>query len=199
MRRTGGRTARACASRAERCATASTTRPEVHKILASISDDEERFAAIATPPEGKSRWTPDEANRRVGRQVVKPVTAQEKVSAIQSLAQDEEVAGRVTGDLLRRPEVVAQVRDEDKVRVVEELTREDEVAAAVAPEFLRRPAVVARVGKADKVHCHGSSVRSGTLRPRRPPFHRGVTAVRSARAFSSDRASCVGDWCERRE
>jgi hypothetical protein len=123
----------------------------VHKILAGIADEEERFAAILTPPQGKARWTPDEANRRVGRQVVKPVTPQEKVSAIHSLAQDEEVAVVVTDDLLRRPTVVAQVKPEDKVRVVAELTRDDQVAAAVAPEFLRRPSVVARVAPADKV------------------------------------------------
>ncbi|MFJ8364369.1 DUF6192 family protein [Streptomyces sp. NPDC093984] len=123
----------------------------VHNILAGITDDEERWATILTPPEGKSRWTPDEAKRRTGRQVAKPVTPQEKVSAIHTLAQDEEVAAQVTGDLLRRPTVVAQVKDEDKVRVVEELTREDQVAAAVAPDFLRRPEVVARVAKADKV------------------------------------------------
>ncbi|MFF3982274.1 DUF6192 family protein [Streptomyces sp. NPDC001828] len=100
----------------------------VHNILAAIADDEERFTTILNPSEGKPRWTPDEANRRIGRQVVEPVTPQEKVSAIHSLAKDDEVAGRVTGDLLRRPEVVAQVRDEDKVRVVEELTRDEHVA-----------------------------------------------------------------------
>ncbi|MEV6978814.1 DUF6192 family protein [Kitasatospora sp. NPDC093806] len=123
----------------------------VHRILARIEDEEERFAAILTPPDGKARWTPDEAKRRVGWQVAKPVTPQEKVSAIHSLAQDEEVAATVTGDFLRRPAVVAQVKPEDKVRVVEELTRDDEVAAAVAPEFLRRPAVVARVAPAEKM------------------------------------------------
>ncbi|MEU1450487.1 DUF6192 family protein [Streptomyces mirabilis] len=123
----------------------------VHRILAGIADEEERFEAIATPPKGKSRWTPDEANRRAGRQVVKPVTPQEKVSAIHTLAKDEGVAATVTGDLLRRPAVVAQVRPEDKVRAVAELSREDEVAAAVAPDILRRPAVVAKVAKADKV------------------------------------------------
>jgi hypothetical protein len=58
----------------------------VHRILAGIADEQERFEAIGTPPEGKSRWTPDEANRRAGRQVVKPVTPQEKVSAIHTLA-----------------------------------------------------------------------------------------------------------------
>jgi hypothetical protein len=124
----------------------------IHRILAGISEPE-RFAAILTPPEGKTRWTPDDANRRVGRQVVKPVTPQEKISAIHTLAQDEEVAVTVTGDLLRRPSVVAQVREEDKVRAVAELTREDQVAAAVAPDFLRRPAVVARVAPADKVRA----------------------------------------------
>ncbi|MGW2540004.1 DUF6192 family protein [Kitasatospora sp. NPDC001574] len=123
----------------------------VHRTLASIAEEQERFAAVLTPPEGKARWSPDAANRRVGRQVVKPVTPQEKVSAIHSLAQDEEVAATVTGDFLRRPTVVAQVRAEDKVRVVEELTRDDKVAAAVAPDFLRRPAVVAQVAQADKV------------------------------------------------
>ncbi|WP_258314952.1 DUF6192 family protein [Streptomyces sp. Act143] len=54
----------------------------VHNILASIADEEERFATILTPPPGRARWTPDEANRRTGRQVVKPVTPQQKVSAI---------------------------------------------------------------------------------------------------------------------
>src|SRR2546427_315052 len=84
------------------------------EILAGIADDEERWATVLTPPEGRSRWTPDDAKRRTGRQVVKPVTSQEKVSAIHTLAQDEEVAAQVTGDLLRRPAVVAQVKDEDK-------------------------------------------------------------------------------------
>jgi hypothetical protein len=58
----------------------------VHSVLASIADDDERFAAILTPPPGKPRWTPDEAKRRTGRQVAKPVTPQEKISAIHTLA-----------------------------------------------------------------------------------------------------------------
>ncbi len=111
----------------------------VHCTLAGITDEAERFATILTPPEGRSRWTPDEANRRVGRQVVKPVTPKEKIRAIHTLAQDEEVAVAVTGDLLRRPSVVAQVADEDKVRAVTELARTDQVAVAVAPDLLRRP------------------------------------------------------------
>ncbi|MFE3587400.1 DUF6192 family protein [Streptomyces niveus] len=123
----------------------------VHRILAGIADEEERFAVILTPPPGRTRWTPDEANRRAGRQVVKPVTPQEKVSAIHTLATDEEVAIAVTGDLLRRPTVVAQVRQEDKVRAVEELTRDEGVAATVTGGLLRRPAVVAQVKQEERV------------------------------------------------
>lgn len=134
----------------------------IHRTLAGISDPEERFAAILTPSEGKARWTPDDASRRVGRQVAKPVTPQEKISAIHTLAKDEEVAAAVTG-VLRRPSVVAQVRNEDKVRAVTELTREDQVAAAVAPDFLRRPAVVAQVAPADKVRAVEELTRDETV------------------------------------
>ncbi|MFE3827192.1 DUF6192 family protein [Streptomyces sp. NPDC059092] len=116
----------------------------VHQILASITDDDERFNAITSPPKGKARWTPDGANRRVGRQVERPVTPQEKISAIHTLATDEEVAATVTSDLLRRPAVVAQVNQEDKVRVVEELTRDEHVAAKVTTGLLRRPDVAFR-------------------------------------------------------
>ncbi|MFF7505109.1 DUF6192 family protein [Streptomyces lavendulae] len=113
----------------------------VHRILAAISNEEERFTAILTPPGGKARWTPDDASRRVGRQVERPITPQEKVSAIHTLARDEEVAAVITGDLLRRPSVVAQVRQEDRVRAVEELTRDESVAATVTTGLLRRPDV----------------------------------------------------------
>ncbi len=40
----------------------------VHKIFASIVDDEERYDVITRPPEGKSRWTPDPQGRPAGRQ-----------------------------------------------------------------------------------------------------------------------------------
>ncbi|MGV9788500.1 DUF6192 family protein [Streptomyces sp. NPDC003435] len=74
---------------------------KVHRILAGIADEVERFEAIGTPPEGKPQWMPDEANRRAGRQFVKTITPQEKVSAFRTLAKDEEVPAAMTGDLLR--------------------------------------------------------------------------------------------------
>ncbi|MFG2683972.1 DUF6192 family protein [Streptomyces sp. NPDC048392] len=116
----------------------------VHKIMASIVDDEERWATILTPPEGKSRWTPDEANRRVGRQIVKPVTPQEKITAIHTLARDEDVAAAVTTDFLKRPTVAAKVPEQEKVRVVEEFTRDESVATTAATSLLRRPDVAFR-------------------------------------------------------
>lgn len=116
----------------------------VHSILAGIVDDEERWATILTPPEGKARWTPDEAKRRTGRQVVKPVTPQEKISAIHTLARDEDVAAAVTTDFLKRPTVAAKVPEQEKVRVVEEFTRDDSVATTAATSLLRRPDVAFR-------------------------------------------------------
>ncbi|MFD5514339.1 DUF6192 family protein [Streptomyces sp. NPDC127051] len=51
----------------------------VHRILASIEDEGERFAAILNPPEGKERWTTDAANRRAGRQVQRVRTVEDPI------------------------------------------------------------------------------------------------------------------------
>ncbi|MFE6849024.1 DUF6192 family protein [Streptomyces sp. NPDC057686] len=71
-----------------RCASASFM---VHRILASIENEEERFTAILNLPTGKKRWTADEANRRTGRQAPRPVTPQED-SALHTVTQGEEPA-----------------------------------------------------------------------------------------------------------
>ncbi|MEU5902483.1 DUF6192 family protein [Streptomyces venezuelae] len=113
----------------------------VHRILASIEDEGERFATIKTPPVGKSRWSADDAKRRVSRVVDTPVSPQEKISAIHFLAQDDEVAAQVSGDLLRRPTVVGKFTSENKARVVEEFTRDEGIAAQAVTKLLRRPDV----------------------------------------------------------
>lgn len=123
----------------------------VHRILAHIDDENERFHVVAHPPDNVVRWTPDHAKRYVGMQPQVPVTPQEKVTAIHSLAVDEEVAATVTADLLKRPDVVDQVTGQDKVRAVEHLTRDQAVAAEVTTGLLRRPDVVAQVEPAEKV------------------------------------------------
>ncbi|MFF7903708.1 DUF6192 family protein [Streptomyces sp. NPDC007920] len=113
----------------------------VYRILASIENDAERFAAILSPPKGKRRWTTDDASRRTGQKVEHPVSPQEKITAIHTLAQDDHVAATITGDLLKRPQVAAKVPTEDKARVVEEFTRDEAVAAKTATHLLQRPDV----------------------------------------------------------
>ncbi|MET9648577.1 DUF6192 family protein [Streptomyces syringium] len=144
----------------------------VHRILADIEDEDERFAAIKTPPAGKGRWTPDEANRRVGRQVENPQTPQEKITAIHSLAQDEQVAAAVTTDLLKRPQVAAKVPVEDKVRVVEEFTRDESVATAAATGLLRRPDVAFKAMSDDTARFQVNHAQTERSRQARDYFDR---------------------------
>ncbi|WP_181652073.1 DUF6192 family protein [Streptomyces sp. WAC00263] len=121
----------------------------VHRVLASIADEVERWAAIEDPPfnqrTGQRHWTPDSAKRLVGQRVDRPVTIEEKVQAVTDLVRDDEVAGQVATGLLRRPAVAAQVSTEDKVRVVQELARDDEVAGQVTADLLQRPTVARKV------------------------------------------------------
>nr|WP_260859887.1 DUF6192 family protein [Streptomyces cupreus] len=62
----------------------------IHKILASIPDEQERFEAVNNPPPnprgGEPRWTHDSAKRVVGWKVDSPESVQEKVEAIHDLA-----------------------------------------------------------------------------------------------------------------
>ncbi|KJY41437.1 hypothetical protein VR41_12600 [Streptomyces sp. NRRL B-1568] len=117
----------------------------VHRILATIPDDAERWAAIEDAPfnqrTGRRQWTPDAAKRLVGQRVDRPVTVKEKVAAVTDLTKDEEVAALVASDLLRRPAVTQQVAPERKLRVVAELTRDESVAQEVTRDLLRRPSV----------------------------------------------------------
>lgn len=58
----------------------------VHRILASVADAEERWAAIEdvpfSPRTGARQWTPDGAKRVVRQRVDRPVTVDEKVQAV---------------------------------------------------------------------------------------------------------------------
>jgi hypothetical protein len=84
--------------------------PAVASVVAAV------FAVIGELPEGKTRWSVDDAKRRVGHQVDTPVSPQEKVTAIHALAQDDQVAAEVTGDLLHRPHDVRRRRHDPVVR-----------------------------------------------------------------------------------
>jgi len=112
-------------------------------VLASIEDDEERWAKIHNPPvdprTGQRRWTTSLAQREVGQSTGRPETVVQKVNAIHDLTRDEQVAVEVATDLLRRPEITARVAGENKVHVIQNLTRDEQVAVAVATDLLRRP------------------------------------------------------------
>ncbi len=125
----------------------------VHKILASIPDEAERWIAIEDAPfnprANKKQWTTDGAKRLVGQQVDRPVTVEEKVRAVRDLTRDDEVAVKVTASLLSRPETAAALPAADRVRVVKELTRDDEVATHVTSELLQRPRVARQAMRND--------------------------------------------------
>ncbi|GAA0703664.1 hypothetical protein GCM10009548_91080 [Streptomyces malaysiensis subsp. malaysiensis] len=144
----------------------------VHRVLGSIPDEEERFDAIKAPPEGKSRWTVDDANRRVGRQVENPASSKEKITAIHSLARDEEVAAAVTSDFLKRPTVAAKVPEQEKVRVVEEFTRDESVATQAVTGLLRRPDVAFKAMSDDTARFQVNHAQTERSRQAREDFER---------------------------
>lgn len=144
----------------------------VHRILGRIENEAERFAAIAKPPAGKMRWTVDEANRRVGRQVERPASPQEKITAIHSLARDEEVAAQVTTDFLKRPTVAEKVPAAEKVRVVEEFTRDEAVATTAATSLLRRPDIAFKAMGDDTARSQVNHAQVERSRQARDTFER---------------------------
>jgi hypothetical protein len=128
----------------------------VHKTLAAIHDENERFAAIANPPEHPRLgrvWTQDGAKRLVGQSVDHPVTVQEKVTAIHDLARDERVAVAVAADLLRRPEVAFKTMAD---RTTRHIVNRAQIDHAVAGTDVAREKVEAgRVALEKVVHAAG--------------------------------------------
>jgi hypothetical protein len=144
----------------------------IHRTLGRIEDEEERFAALRTPPEGKMRWSPDDAKRRVGWMVDNPETPQEKITAIHHLARDEEVAATVTTDFLKRPQVAAKLSPENKVRVVEEFTRDEAVATTAATSLLRRPDIAFKAMSDDTARSQVNHAQVERSRQSREDFER---------------------------
>ncbi|WP_190113113.1 DUF6192 family protein [Streptomyces cinnamoneus] len=158
----------------------------IHQILAAIRDEEERCAAIDSPPlderTGRRRWTPDSACRKVGYRASRPQTPTEKVRAIHDLAVDDRVAAQVAADLLHRPEVAAQVPAQARSRVIRDLAHEEHVAASAAADLLQRPDVAFKAMSDDRARQmvnraqveHGRQAREHFERtsPMAPPVKR---------------------------
>ncbi|MFF3558309.1 DUF6192 family protein [Streptomyces tsukubensis] len=163
---------------------------KVHSVLASITDDAERFEAIGNPPVNERTrrpgWTSDLAKKRVGQRPERPSTVQEKVERIHDLAADEEVAAQVTADALRRPAVAAKVMADDLARqavnqaqttqhrteVMHSLVQDDAVAAKVASDVLRRPEVAARVAADDTARHMVNRAQADRSRQQADAFRR---------------------------
>lgn len=92
----------------------------VHRILADIPDETERWERILHPPvharSGTCRWTLDGAKRVLGRPVECPATLQERLRIIHELTHDEAVAAHVVGTLLKRREVAFLVLKDSSAR-----------------------------------------------------------------------------------
>jgi hypothetical protein len=131
----------------------------VHRILGSEGDEHKRFSLLAGPPKDGARWTPDEANRHMGRAVHTPRSAEEKVRKVADLVRDEEVAAAALTGLLERPEVTDLVSAETRASVIDELTRDERVAAVAATRMLGRPGVSASVTREAKARVALELVR----------------------------------------
>ncbi|MGW1077065.1 DUF6192 family protein [Streptomyces sp. NPDC002537] len=154
----------------------------VHRVLASIQDDGERWASIDDVPfnqrTGRRQWTPDAAKRLVGQRVDRPVTVEEKVAAVTDLTKDEEVATQVAADLLRRPTVAGQVAPDQKLRVVAELTRDETVAQEVTRDLLRRPSVAREAMRDDTARMVVNRAQFDNSEQARERIRERVQAVR---------------------
>lgn len=170
----------------------------VHKILASIQDEAERWVAIEDAPfnsrSGKGQWTRDEAKRLVGQQVDRPITVEEKVRAVKDLTRDDEVATRVTSELLQRPRVARQAMRNDDTRFTVNRAQFDNSEEAREKIRDRVPAVREiehTIEYLDLVgSCHQYVATLGRLVPRmrdqeftedeRETIRRGIARVRGA-------------------
>ncbi|GAA1564188.1 DUF6192 family protein [Actinomadura kijaniata] len=176
----------------------------IHRILASITDDDERWAAIADPPlderTGRRRWTEDAARTRIGQPTRTPTTLAQKVRAIHDLAADDQVASAAAADLLRRPAVARTAMQDHTARHLVNRAQHEvdhaagEPARQVAGPALRR--VDHTMGCIDLIGACASFVAAGGrivpgLRGRsftddeRARIHKNLTRVRT-----------TADWME---
>ncbi|MFG3105092.1 DUF6192 family protein [Streptomyces sp. NPDC048182] len=154
----------------------------VHKILASIQDEEERWVSVEDAPfnprASRKQWTTDGAKRLVGHQVDNPVSVEEKVRAVKDLTRDDDVAVQVTASLLARPETAKSMPAAERVRVVKELTRDDEVATSVTSELLQRPRVARQAMRNDDVRFTVNRAQFDNSEQAREQIRERMPAVR---------------------
>ncbi|MFI0425149.1 DUF6192 family protein [Spongiactinospora sp. 9N601] len=175
----------------------------IHRTLASIRDDEERWKRIADPPldqrTGEHRWTEDAAKRLFGQQVSRPQTVQEKIERIHDLARDEEVAVRVATDLLRRPQVASRTMLDGTAKHMVNRAQIDHAPQAGEVVRQRSPALPKVEHTRDFIELAGACTvfvaAIGRVLPgmRR---HRFTADERAAIAKQVARGRATADWIE---
>lgn len=175
----------------------------IHRILASISDPDERFARIQDPPlderTGAHRWTPDLANREVGRKVDTPTSPQERIEAIHDLARDETVAAAVATDFLRRPEVAFRAMGDDTARHLVNQAQIDRSRQAGEIVRQRAPMVEQLEHSMDFVDLVGACSQFVASIGRIVPAMRGRRFSKTERQTvhtNVARVRAAADWCE---
>ncbi|XVV07759.1 DUF6192 family protein [Actinosynnema sp. CA-248983] len=176
---------------------------EVHRVLASIAVDKDRFAMMRRPPlhprSGTRRWTPDAAKRLVGWQVERPVSVQEKVERIHDLARDDAVASRVAADFLRRPTVAFKAMTDPTAKHAVNRAQVEQSRQAVEVVRQRNPQVERLHRSGEFVELVGACTAFVAGIGRAVPALRGHTFSEDERAtvhraVARVRASC--DWVE---
>ncbi|MEU6738315.1 DUF6192 family protein [Streptosporangium sandarakinum] len=121
----------------------------IHRILASIRNQDERYARIADPPAdapvdartGERRWTMRAAQQAVDQKFAATASVQQKVERIHDLARDEQVAAAVATDLLRRPEVAFKAMTDTTARHLVNRAQVDQARQAGEAVRQRTPAL----------------------------------------------------------
>ncbi|MFI6541180.1 DUF6192 family protein [Nonomuraea sp. NPDC050547] len=143
-----------------------------------MSDPEQRFAAIETPPKdectGLRRWTEAAVKQVAGRQFADRASVQQKIDRIHDLARDEQVAAAVATDLLRRPAVVAQVITDDTARHLVNRAQADQARQAAQAE---RHQLAERAAERARQHTDAPHQVAEPLQPAGPADHVASTSV----------------------
>jgi hypothetical protein len=175
----------------------------IHKTLASLRDDEERWERITKPPLDKRtqthRWTDTAAKQAVDQKFADTTSVQQKVERIHDLARNEQVAAAVATDLLRRPEVAFKAMTDTTARHLVNRAQVDQARQAGEAVRERTPALPRIERSRDFIELVGACSVFVAAVGRVLPMLRGhaFTAEEKATvARNLGRVRATADWLE---
>ncbi|MEU7901206.1 DUF6192 family protein [Nonomuraea sp. NPDC049152] len=175
----------------------------IHRILASIRNEEERFARLANPPfderTRQRRWTIRAAQKAVDQKFAEIASVQQKVDRIHDLARDERVAAVVATDLLRRPEVAFKAMTDTTARHLVNRAQVDQARQASEVVRERTPALPRIERNRDLLDLIGACMAFVASVGRVLPALRGhafTPEEKSTMSHSLARVRATADWLE---